>query len=111
MDEPAMVKAFRVVFIRTHEMPALIPNLDPSVIAALVPPHRRANGTGGDADGAADIDKDDGKAGACGFTLLDRFFRRLVRALPICVIVSLNKFEEIAVKDLRCFGGGLGILH
>ena len=111
IGEPAVVEAFRVVFIGCHEVPALVPDLDPGVVAALVPPQRRADRAGRYPDGATGIDENDGQAGAGRPALFDGFLRRLVRAFPLGVVVGVDEIEKIAVEDLCCFGGGLRVLH
>lgn len=71
--EPGMIEALRIVFIGSREMPAMVPNLHPSMIAAFVPPHRRAGGACGNSNGTADINQDDRKPRASGFALGDGF--------------------------------------
>ena len=111
IDKPAAIEAFRVVFIRTGEVPTLVPVFYPGVVAALVPPQRSADSAGGNTDSAAGIDEDDGEAGAGCLALFDGFFRRLVRAFPLRVIVGFYQFEKITIEDLRCLGGSFRVLH
>ena len=59
IGEPTVIQTLVGEFVRSGELPFLIPYLDPGVIAAFIPPHRRADRARRDADGAAGIHEND----------------------------------------------------
>ncbi|MFM1943826.1 MAG: hypothetical protein RI897_2808 [Verrucomicrobiota bacterium] len=102
--EPAVVEAFGVVFIGTGEVPgAVVVDFDPGMVAAHIGPEGCADGAGGDTDGAAGIDEDDGEAGAGGFAGGLGFLEGLVGAFTAGVVVDLDLVEEVLVEGLGRF--------
>src|SRR5262249_18323357 len=83
VHKPAAVEAVLVWFAGAREMPALVPDFDPRMIAALVDPAWRAHKPGGNRHAPASIAQQDRQAGTRRLSLGDRFLRALMRFLAL----------------------------
>ena len=80
VGKPAAIQTGGIGFRRASEVPAVVPNFHPGVIAPLVKPQRCGRDTSGNTDGPAGIDQQNRKPRAGGDPAFEGFERTLVGA-------------------------------
>src|SRR5690606_41101927 len=99
--KPRLVHLIATRLGRARKMPAIVPLLDPAMIAAAIGRERRADKSSGNADRAACVDQQDGKTGARGQSRVDGFVVTLVGAIAARRVANVQDVEDLLVESHR----------
>ncbi|MEY3174407.1 MAG: hypothetical protein RLZZ436_2321 [Planctomycetota bacterium] len=111
VDEPSLVKLVAGGFAGSGKVPALIPDFDPGVVAAVVGPEWCTDESRGDTDGAAGVDQQDGESCAGSESGFDTFEGALVGSAALCGVFHVDEWEHLLIEDCGSFGGGFAVLN
>ena len=91
------------------EVPAVVPDLDPGVIPALVRPQRRAHKPRRHSDRPTGVDQNHAQPGAGSQPRLDRFLRALIGLASLGRVTHLELGKDLLIQDRRRLAGRLDV--
>ena len=99
--EPTMVNTLDVRFIRSQEVPAIVPNFHPGMVSTHVHPHRSARKPRRNANSAARVNQKNRQPCATRQPARHGLKRILVSLFARGRIANVDKFEQFLIQPLR----------